>query len=43
MNMEMQIIRDLLMAIDSHEIDADGKKLKRAAKEARAALNRDDR
>ena len=43
MNIEMRIIRQLLMAIDSHEIDADGEKLKRAAKEARVALNRDDR
>ena len=43
MNMEMQIIRHLLMAIDSHEIDGDGEKLKRAAREARVALNRDDR
>jgi len=42
MNVEMQVIRHLLMAIDSHELDGDGEKLKRAAREARAALNKGD-
>lgn len=37
-----QVLRLLLMAIDSHELDGDEQKLKRAAAEARRLLGGDN-
>jgi hypothetical protein len=39
---ELAVIRLLLMAIDSHELDGDEKKLKAAANKARLMLRGDD-
>lgn len=41
MTNEERIIRLLLTAIDSHELDEDGRKLRQVAREVRQWLNRD--